>query len=277
MPSGGTGVWAPRARWLGILALTLTAILGATCTSPSPDTGGSSTPASMHCDGDEGRIPCCADAIRVYYPLGQVSTDLTEDAASVLHEIAGEGEIRPIPAVPPGQAALFLERDGKAYAVVRYLEIRPGRWVRISSSTCVTMPGREALGPDPLVVTFLATLDRPTAWVRFGDETGEAVVGSYCWHGSDFAGCIDTAPLSPERFSDLLPVPQGTQLIVNGTAKRIDGSIATLDSPYEAVATLDVGDGSARLDVAPGRYVLSFEAIWPEGGVPIFVGIEIEP
>jgi hypothetical protein len=210
----------------------------------------------------------------VYYPLGQATTELSEDAASVLHEIAGEGEVRPIPAVPPGEAALYLESAGKAYAMVRYLEIRPGRWTRISSSTCVTMPGSEAEGPDPLVVSFLAPLGRPAAWVSLGAEDGEAIHGSYCWFGSDFSGCVDNR-LSPEWFTNLLQVPQGTELIVNGTARRIEGAIAMLESLHEPFARLDVGDGSALLDVAPGRYVISFEAIWPEGDVPIHVGIEI--
>jgi len=124
-----------------------------------------------------------------------------------------------------------------------------------------------------VIVTFTTTgpdSELPTAILALGDEAVEGAPGSYCWNGTD--KCVDT--VAPE-FTDFLVVPRGTELVVRGTAERVDGSLGeTWDQPG---VTLDLADGSATLDAGPSKYVLSFVAHWPQGDVPFFFGIEIIP
>lgn len=152
-----------------------------------------------------------------------------------------------------------------------------------SASTRTALPtGEVPPGHDRLLVTFTAQDDGPHAVAHFRGESHEAFVASHCWSFEPSGTppvtpkmCVDTLASSAANLSPLLEVPQGTDLVVNGTPSSIKGSIARLRTPFHPIATFDLADGNAVLGQEPGEYIASFFASWPQGDVAFFVGVEI--
>jgi hypothetical protein len=152
-----------------------------------------------------------------------------------------------------------------------------------SVSTPTPLPtGEVSPSEDDLVVTFAADADGPHAVAGYRGQTRQAFVASHCWTFEPSGEppvtpvmCVDTVGPSAETLPPMLEVPSGTELVIEGTATVVDGSIARLPRPFHPIATLDLTDGTAVLVQQPGEYVLSFFATWPQGDVPFFVGVAI--
>lgn len=133
---------------------------------------------------------------------------------------------------------------------------------------------------EPLVVTFTAG-DRPGAEARFGDQTRGAFVGSHCWArpaegGTTVLMCADTVTPTASDLQPLLEVPQGTELVAEGTGKHVGCFVGLLQDPKLHMEGIEMTDRHAVLAQQPGEYALECLASWPHGDdVPFLFGIEI--
>jgi hypothetical protein len=155
-------------------------------------------------------------------------------------------------------------------------------WVAFRPSRVLVEGG----GSGEVVATFSdagPAHARADAVLTFRDRSVEGATGSYCWAQPDDVYCVDTyIPRQMDKFLAIsrgseLFVSQGSELIVQGTAESVEGSLADPASPLEPVATLDLMDGSAPLNAAPGRYLLLLVAHWPQGDVPFYFAVEVVP
>jgi len=134
---------------------------------------------------------------------------------------------------------------------------------------------QQPIGPQPGLVT--ATLDvattgehvDPSASLTFEGRTQDAAFSSFGWANSIY----DTA--TPE-LNDFLAIPRGSELVVEGTAESVTGELGDPGRfPFERIEGLDLSTGRMTLDAELGRYVLTFQATWPQGTIPFYFGIEI--
>lgn len=90
--------------------------------------------------------------------------------------------------------------------------------------------------------------------------------------------CVDTFAPTVDDLASMLDVPQGTGLVVEGTAKTVRCWIARFESMDDIITTLETEDGRrATLGQPPGRYVIHCDARWRQGRVPFDFGTRIVP
>ena len=129
---------------------------------------------------------------------------------------------------------------------------------------------QQPVGPEPgrVTATFDVTTDEnfPSANLTFDERTQEGTVSSFGWGGA----IHDT--VSPD-VNDFLAIPRGSELVVGGTAQSVTGELEDPRGfPFERIEGLDLSLAHATLDAEPGRYVLTFQAKWPQGTVPFYFG-----
>ena len=176
-------------------------------------------------------------------------------------------EARPPRAQRPDSAGKRLLAAAVALAV-----FAAGGWLAWSALSGAR-DDQQPVGPEPGRVT--ATFDVktgehfPSANLTFDGRTQEGTASSFDWGG----GIYDT--VVPE-VNGFLAIPRGSELVVDGTAQSVTGQLEDPRGfPFERIEGLDLSSGRATLDAEPGRYVLMFQAMWPQGTIPFYFGIEI--
>lgn len=129
------------------------------------------------------------------------------------------------------------------------------------------------IGEAPTAVLTLSETgpdgDFPSATLSFDGQTQQGQIGSGSWKGAIF-------DVSTPELTGFVRIPEGTELIVEGTAGSVQGELGQAEPyPFERLARLDLSSGRAVLDAAPGRYALTIDATWPDGELPFSFGIEI--
>lgn len=148
-----------------------------------------------------------------------------------------------------------------ASAAFAWLALRPTGPSIVGSATEAVVTLTEP-GPNE---TF------PAAVLRVGASTQQGKLSDFLWEGANVS--MPTVP-DVRKF---IQVPEGSELVIQGTATSVAADLGDPAQryPLEKVRSLDLEDGTAMLDVTPGRYVLILVAHWPQGSVPFYFGIEI--
>lgn len=137
-------------------------------------------------------------------------------------------------------------------------------------------PSPRPSGTEHLVVAFTIG-DHAKAEARFGEETRKPYVGSHCWKDKPRFRCVDKFGPTAGDLRTVLQVPQGTELRIEGSAKRVRCFIGWLRPQLDTMARIEMTNGRAVLDQEPGKHALECIAVWPQGDVPFSLGIEIMP
>jgi hypothetical protein len=154
--------------------------------------------------------------------------------------------------------------------------LRPGESERVPVGPAQPRATVTFLGSDPEYPGY------PSASLTFEGETRAGQVSSYGWDGA----IIDT---EIPAYVDPLELPAGALLEIAGDASSVEGEIRVVMGveesppvsapeagfPWELYTPLDLTSNETALDLPPGRYVLAFEATWPEGTAPFYFPIEI--
>lgn len=118
----------------------------------------------------------------------------------------------------------------------------------------------------------------PSAKLTSGGREQDAEQSSFCWSrpsstggsgsGEEVGGtglCADAAGVSVPKHSML--VGRGAEIELTGDANKVDASIARLarNGRLHYIQKLNLSDGSDRIDVPPGTYVLDVFATFDPG------------
>ena len=125
------------------------------------------------------------------------------------------------------------------------------------------------------IITLEANGDAPIARLELGETTTDGVGSSFCWEEDGGSTCADVA--QPEiRVEDLVDVAPGKPFRIAGDADSVRISVLAfpLDT-FEELERIDIVDDAGTLPREAGRYVLSVNGSWPQGGRTFYFGIDV--
>jgi hypothetical protein len=137
---------------------------------------------------------------------------------------------------------------------------------------------------SPQVIVTLSESEEfenyPTGTLTFGDTSVEAAIGSFGW--CDENGSCGIADVTTPEFDEYLPIPVGSELVVETTAVRVRASIGDPRYPFENAVAIELTDGAGTLEGELGRHGLVFDVRWEDGETyleaPLYFPIElVEP
>jgi len=131
-------------------------------------------------------------------------------------------------------------------------------------------------GADVYVCLQAAT-EGPSAFLIHQANREHGIPGSGCWTQGNVQRCVDIQVPEPRSS---FTVAQRAELVVRGDARLVDASIGTLVEEHgrrrlRYVLELDLMNGSDRIAVRPGTYVLDVFGTWDQGDSAFYFGIRV--
>ncbi|HEX6261304.1 MAG TPA: hypothetical protein VF097_00505 [Actinomycetota bacterium] len=126
-------------------------------------------------------------------------------------------------------------------------------------------------------LTLVAAPEGPLARLRGGGQEVEVDAHTSCWDSPGVSTCVDGFPTEPEAYVE---VRRGGTLTVSGDAETVEVGVARfrpgdVAAELQVVQDLPLEDGSATIDVEPGRYLLQVFATFEEGDGAFALGLRV--
>jgi hypothetical protein len=117
----------------------------------------------------------------------------------------------------------------------------------------------------------------PTGTLTFEDTTVEAAIGSFGWCDED--GSCGIADVTLPEFDEYVPIPVGSEVVVQTSAVRVRASLGDPRYPFENAVEIELTEGTGTLEGELGRHGLVFDVRWEDGETyleaPLYFPIEL--